>query len=543
MNELHDSSSGRRFFLGIALFFCLLAGIWVLTDVVFRTIGIESKSTVFETEHVKGRGLVMARRNQFGEENINEQGLRREGTLPDPLPEEIRILVLGDSSAWGVGLEIQHAWPTMLEKVLRDDGIPATVMNGAKIGKGFNGIYFDFLWYKKHLTIDLVITHGMWEHAFAKDQTLEQYLKASEFSTLENARKLFPNWPLSLKPNRNIPIRKSDGSYLEGNYFAPKAIVRLANFSPLARYLNERVFPSIGKALSKSPEFIRSEIDPITVQPLPVTGSELQLRPDGRYEVQVLLTGDDITSAKNEFFDQMSGMHINNLDYGKPDYNTYPGLSVAVDQHGLDRINTGMQRSDLGLTRPLITGIIRPKTLGQTTTATPSVTPPDEKILSKITSPSSKETFQFFTGLILREAALSHIPVITVRPMSVLRIPGILDTDFWEQFSLKAFNLFRKDYKELREQIEILDSVIDLFSETNHTTVIDPQRDFFNNVDLRNISTFHKLFTDHNHFNVGGNMLLAKFIKRELLNRGFLKKVSNGPWTPKGTNTDFFSTQ
>ena len=97
--------------------------------------------------------------------------------------------------------------------------------------------------------------------------------------------------------------------------------------------------------------------------------------------------------------------------------------------------------------------------------------------------------------------------------------------------------------KELREQIEILDSVIDLFSETNHTTVIDPQRDFFNNVDLRNISTFHKLFTDHNHFNVGGNMLLAKFIKRELLNRGFLKKVSNGPWTPKGTNTDFFSTQ
>ena len=431
MNILHNSSSGRRFFLGIAFFFCLLAGIWLLTDVVFRAIDIESKSTVFETEHVKGLGLVMARRNQLGEGNINEQGLRRKGTLPDPLPEEIRILVLGDSSAWGVGMEIQHTWPTMLEKLLRDEGIPATVMNGAGIGSGFNGIYFDFLWYKKHLAIDLVIIHGWWEHAFR----LDTRTRVSEFSTLENAKKLFPNWPLSLKPNRNLPIRKIDGSYLAGNYFAPKAIVRLANFSPLARYLNERVFPSIGKVLSQSPEFHRSK--------------------------------------ENK----------------------------------------------------------------------PSIPKEIKKISAKVQSYASKEAFQFFTGLILREAALSSIPVITVRPMSVLRIPGILDTDFWERYKLEAFNLYRKDYKELREQIEILDSVIDLFSETNHTTVIDPQRDFSNNVDLRNLSTFHKLFTDHNHFNVGGNMLLAKFIKRELLNRGFLKKISNDPWTPKGTNTDFFSTQ
>ena len=431
MNELHNSSSGRRFFLGGVFFFCLLAGIWLLTDVVFRAIDIESKSTVFETEHVKGLGLVMARRNQLGEENINEQGLRRKGTLPDPLPEEIRILVLGDSSAWGVGMEIQHTWPTMLEKLLRDEGIPATVMNGAKIGQGFNGIYFDFLWYKKHLAIDLVIIHGWWEHAFR----LDTRTRVSEFPTLKNARTLFPNWPLSLKPNRNLPIRKIDGSYLEGNYFAPKAIVRLANFSPLARYLNERVFPSIGKVLSQSPEFHRSK--------------------------------------ENK----------------------------------------------------------------------PSIPKEIKKISAKVQSYASKEAFQFFTGLILREAALSSIPVITVRPMSVLRIPGILDTDFWERYKLEAFNLYRKDYKELREQIEILDSVIDLFSETNHTTVIDPQRDFSNNVDLRNLSTFHKLFTDHNHFNVGGNMLLAEFIKRELLNRGFLKKISNDPWTPKGTNTDFFSTQ
>ena len=431
MNTLHNSSSGRRFFLGIAFFFCLLAGIWLLTDVVFRTIGVESKSTVFETEHVKGRGLVMARRNQLGEGNINEQGLRRKETLPDPLPEEIRILVLGDSSAWGVGLEIQHAWPTMLEKLLRDEGIPATVMNGAKIGQGFNGIYFDFLWYKKHLAIDLVIIHGWWEHAFR----LDTRTRVSEFSTLENAKKLFPNWPLSLKPNRNLPIRKIDGSYLEGNYFAPKAIVRLANFSPLARYLNERVFPSIGKVLSQSPEFHRSK--------------------------------------ENK----------------------------------------------------------------------PSIPKEIKKISAKVQSYASKEAFQFFTGLILREAALSSIPVITVRPMSVLRIPGILDTDFWERYKLEAFNLYRKDYKELREQIEILDSVIDLFSETNHTLVIDPQRDFFDNVDLRNISTIHKLFTDHCHFHVSGNMLLAKFIKNELLNGGFVKKISNDPWSPKGTNTDISSTQ
>ena len=431
MNTLHNSSSGRRFFLGGVFFFCLLAGIWLLTDVVFRAIDIESKSTVFETEHVKGLGLVMARRNQLGEENINEQGLRRKGTLPDPLPEEIRILVLGDSSAWGVGLEIQHAWPTMLEKLLRDEGIPATVMNGAKIGQGFNGIYFDFLWYKKHLAIDLVIIHGWWEHAFR----LDTRTRVSEFPTLKNARTLFPNWPLSLKPNRNLPIRKIDGSYLEGNYFAPKAIVRLANFSPLARYLNERVFPSIGKVLSQSPEFHRSK--------------------------------------ENK----------------------------------------------------------------------PSIPKEIKKISAKVQSYASKEAFQFFTGLILREAALSSIPVITVRPMSVLRIPGILDTDFWERYKLEAFNLYRKDYKELREQIEILDSVIDLFSETNHTLVIDPQRDFFDNVDLRNISTIHKLFTDHCHFHVSGNMLLAKFIKNELLNGGFVKKISNDPWSPKGTNTDISSTQ
>ena len=137
MNTLHNSSSGRRFFLGGVFFFCLLAGIWLLTDVVFRAIDIESKSTVFETEHVKGRGLVMARRNQLGEGNINEQGLRRKETLPDPFPEEMRILVLGDSSARGVGMEIQHTWPTMLEKLLRDEVIPATVMNGAGIGRGW----------------------------------------------------------------------------------------------------------------------------------------------------------------------------------------------------------------------------------------------------------------------------------------------------------------------------------------------------------------------------------------------------------------------
>ena len=119
MNTLHNSSSGRRFFLGIAFFFCLLAGIWLLTDVVFRTIGVESKSTVFETEHVKGRGLVMARRNQLGEGNINEQGLRRKETLPDPLPEEIRIWFWGirvpGGLAWKSRIHGQPCWKNFSE--------------------------------------------------------------------------------------------------------------------------------------------------------------------------------------------------------------------------------------------------------------------------------------------------------------------------------------------------------------------------------------------------------------------------------------------
>lgn len=413
IDDSQNSISGRSFFKGVGLFvFFLIAG-WLIADLVLTMTGMENKGTVFETQLVDGRGLVLKRQKSLGKKNISEQGLRRQEILFAPQPDEIRILVLGDSSAYGVGMEHGQDFPTVLEGLLRAEGVPVTVMNGASAGAGFNQAYFDFLWFKQEFDIDLILIHGGWEHTM-----VHPFLKANEFSAEASAKRLFPRWPLSLQPAENILIKRSDGSRLGANYEAPRAIVSLASISPFARYLNERTFPSLGKALT----------------------------------------------FKNK---SQKGRSMN-----------------------------------------------------------------------------PKEFLQLYLGLILQEAEKRKIPVVTVRPMSTLRIPGLMSTDFWEQYKLAAFNYFRKDFELLKGQIDLVDSVSDLFAKEGYMTLIDPQKSFVENINLKDkkLESIRKYFIDHQHFSAGGNRLIARFIKKELLRREIVKKMIDRPWAPEPRNAQLQQT-
>lgn len=66
--------------------------------------------------------------------DVNSHGLR-DDEFPVPKPKGVfRILVLGDSVAFGEGVDSQHAFPSRLEIFLQDSQVPIEVLNAGVIG-------------------------------------------------------------------------------------------------------------------------------------------------------------------------------------------------------------------------------------------------------------------------------------------------------------------------------------------------------------------------------------------------------------------------
>ncbi len=79
------------------------------------------------------------------EVSVNSQGLRdRERPIEKP-PGVVRVVALGDSFTFGMGLPAQETYVRRLEGLLRGRGLPADVVNGGVIG--YN-LYQSLTWFK-----------------------------------------------------------------------------------------------------------------------------------------------------------------------------------------------------------------------------------------------------------------------------------------------------------------------------------------------------------------------------------------------------------
>jgi lysophospholipase L1-like esterase len=64
----------------------------------------------------------------------NSFGLRDREFAPDPPPGVVRILAVGDSWTFGLGVDLSETWPKQLERALAERGIKAEVINAGVSG-------------------------------------------------------------------------------------------------------------------------------------------------------------------------------------------------------------------------------------------------------------------------------------------------------------------------------------------------------------------------------------------------------------------------
>lgn len=69
------------------------------------------------------------------EYRINAEGLRDDRIHPSPKPNgTTRILILGDSFTFGVGVDYEYSWPAVLERKLMDEGYDAGIVKAGVAG-------------------------------------------------------------------------------------------------------------------------------------------------------------------------------------------------------------------------------------------------------------------------------------------------------------------------------------------------------------------------------------------------------------------------
>jgi len=88
----------------------------------------------------------------------NSLGFRDDEFPVHKPPGEFRAIALGDSFTWGCGVLLEHTWPQVVERHLREGGKPAQVINGG-FAAGFTPARFD-RWMHDHgslLQPDLVV--------------------------------------------------------------------------------------------------------------------------------------------------------------------------------------------------------------------------------------------------------------------------------------------------------------------------------------------------------------------------------------------------
>ena len=166
--------------------------------------------------------------------------MRRISELAAISPGEKRVLVLGDSSAFGGGLNHGQDWPAVLEKELRAAGVKVTIMNGASPGEDMALTYQSFKWFMKRLQVDIVIVHTGWSHTI-----VHPFIPENEFSPEASARKLFPNFPANLNHEMDLGVDQSRLLRQRNHFFAPQLLVSLSKSSPLANHINSEWLPRL----------------------------------------------------------------------------------------------------------------------------------------------------------------------------------------------------------------------------------------------------------------------------------------------------------
>jgi lysophospholipase L1-like esterase len=134
----------------------IFLAVWGMMDILYAALKKEVKVTIPWLEFVDGLGMVPPRDHQMPDGYINSLGFRGE-QLPGLAPEEIRILVLGDSVTYGISLQQGEDWPARLQQHLRKKGVPATVLNAA-VSSTYSQHMLKALRYYNDLTkVDIVL--------------------------------------------------------------------------------------------------------------------------------------------------------------------------------------------------------------------------------------------------------------------------------------------------------------------------------------------------------------------------------------------------
>lgn len=97
------------------------------------TLGVDDRTL----GHLNRPGArVIVRGPEYSVEySVNNDGLRDESVHPEPKPAgTVRILLLGDSFAWGSGVSYERIWPVVFERDCRANGLPVDVVKAGVSG-------------------------------------------------------------------------------------------------------------------------------------------------------------------------------------------------------------------------------------------------------------------------------------------------------------------------------------------------------------------------------------------------------------------------
>lgn len=96
---------------------------------------------------------------------INSLGYRGPEYGPKQ-PGTYRVLAIGDSTVFGLFVEEEHAWPTIAQKILREDGHDVEILNMGRVATSTFGTRFDVEHIAESLQPDALIISVGWFNDF-----------------------------------------------------------------------------------------------------------------------------------------------------------------------------------------------------------------------------------------------------------------------------------------------------------------------------------------------------------------------------------------
>ena len=159
----------RQYILNFALSIFIILAAWGTSDIWLSYSESKVDLSINQMKFEKGVGFVFRGGYQNYATYINSIGFRN-NELPDPVSEEIRILVLGDSVPFGTFLKNGEDWPARLQEYLRKQGAPVTVINAGVPGVTSNQLHKFLKHYYNLIKPDIVLvqnTGNMLIHALS----------------------------------------------------------------------------------------------------------------------------------------------------------------------------------------------------------------------------------------------------------------------------------------------------------------------------------------------------------------------------------------